>query len=155
VPADRDAVVTTYGEYFRAFQALDAERVLPYYHLPCLFLSPRGVTLVTTPTEGRALLTGMMGGLAAHGYAKSEWADLEIKPLSGDLALLSTRVRRLTARGDEMERFGATYTLRKTTDGWKIVVLAIHDPVATTSGVWKPAEELGRFSQSGPPGGRP
>jgi ketosteroid isomerase-like protein len=156
VSLEEPVIVETYGDYFRAFQSLEVDRVLPYYHLPCLFVSPLGVSLVIAAQDGQALLGGMMKGLAARGYAWSEWADLVVKRLSDDLALLSTRVRRLKADGQALETFGATYTFRKTEGGWKIVVLLVHDampsaPDARSGGDpvgWRPAAELGARPES-------
>lgn len=124
---DDEAIVGMYGAYFRAFQTLDPEAVIPYYHVPCMLLAPQGVLVVATAAEARTLFAGMMKGLEARGYAKSESAGLRVTRLSDDTAVLSTRVVRLKADGDELERFGATYSLRRTDAGWKIVVLTVHD----------------------------
>jgi ketosteroid isomerase-like protein len=122
-----DAIVRTYEDYFRAFQTLDPQAVLSYYHAPCLFLSPHGVVVAGTVGETQTLLAGMMKGLQARGYAKSRYADLHVKRLSESAAMLSTRVVRLKSGEEELERFGATYTFRRIETGWKIVVLVIHD----------------------------
>jgi ketosteroid isomerase-like protein len=123
----REAVAQTYTDYFQAFQNLDPEAVLPYYHLPCLFLSSHGVLLVTSAAEGRGLFAELMKGLKARSYARSGWGKLGVKRLSDHAALLSTRVVRYKTDGTELEQFGATYTFRKTDAGWKIAVVVVHD----------------------------
>ena len=124
---DRESVIKTYEDYFLAFQSLDPEVVVPYYHSPCLFVSPQGVLASTSATDTRALLAQMMKGLEARGYARSEHGPLGVKALSGYDALLSTRVVRYKSDDTEIEQFGATYTLRKSDTGWKIAVLVVHD----------------------------
>ena len=124
---DQEAIVRTYAEYFQAFQSLEAEAVLPYYHMPCMMLSSDGVVVIASADEARALFTGMMKGLKARSYARSEWASLGVKQLSDGAAVLSTRVVRYRTDGAELEQFGATYTFRKTDSGWKIVMLMVHD----------------------------
>jgi hypothetical protein len=42
-------------------------------------------------------------------------------------ALVSVGRMRVTATGQEMERLGETYTLRKVAGDWKIVVAMVHD----------------------------
>ena len=124
---NREAVAQTYRDYFQAFQTLDPEAVLSYYHLPCLFLSSHGILLVTSAAEGRGLFAEMMKGLKARSYARSGWGKLGIKQLSDHAALLSTKVVRYKTDGTELEQFGATYTFHKTDVGWKIAVVVVHD----------------------------
>jgi ketosteroid isomerase-like protein len=124
---DREAITRTYADYFRAFQSLDPEAILPYYFVPCLFLSPQGVFVIRDATEALTLFGDMTKGLRARNYGRSEWADLGVKQLSENAAVVSTRVIRYKADAAELERFGATYMLRKTESGWKIVTLTVHD----------------------------
>jgi ketosteroid isomerase-like protein len=125
---NREAIAQTYTEYFQAFQTLDVDAVLPYYHVPCMFLSPQGVLAVTNAAEARGLFAEMMKGLKARSYARSESGKRWVKQLSDHGALLSTRVVRFKTDGAELEQFGATYTFWKTDGGWKIAVLTVHDP---------------------------
>lgn len=123
-----DAITRTYSEYFEAFQTLDPAAVLPYFHFPFTIVTPASVTAVASVTEGRALLAAMMHGLKASGYESSEWANLLVKALGADTALLSVRVTRFKSDGEELEQFGATYLFRLSDDAWRIAVLVIHDP---------------------------
>jgi ketosteroid isomerase-like protein len=127
MPDETDAIRRTFTEYFQVFQTLRPEAVASFYHVPCLALSPQGVTVMTTSEEVRALFRTMRTALQARHYARSERGDLQVKVLSGQTALVSTRVARYATDGKELEQFGATYLLRKTDAGWKIAVLTIHD----------------------------
>src|SRR5215831_11337219 len=60
--------------------------------------------------------------------ARSAWAELQVKQMSAVLAVASGLIIRRKGDGQELERVAATYLLRKTSDGWKIAVLAGHDP---------------------------
>ena len=123
-----DEVTRTYAEYFEAFQTLNVAAVLPYFHFPFTIITPVSVTAVASVTEGRALLATMMHGLKASGYESSEWSNLLVKPLSDDTALLSARVVRFKADGEELQQFGATYLFRLADGAWRIAVLVMHDP---------------------------
>jgi ketosteroid isomerase-like protein len=124
---ETDAIGRTYAEYFQVFQTLRPEAVASFYHVPCMALSPQGVTVMTTSEEVRAFFRTMRTALQARHYARSERGDLRVKLLSDQTALASTRVVRYATGGAELEQFGATYLFRKTDAGWKIVVITIHD----------------------------
>ena len=128
MPDETDAIRRTYDEYFQVFQTLRPEAVATFYHVPCMALSPQGVVVMTTTEEVRALFRTMRTTLQERRYGRSEYRGLQVKLLSDQTALVSTRVVRYATDGKELEQFGATYILRKTDDGWKIAVITIHDP---------------------------
>ena len=130
MPDETDAIRRTYDEYFQVFQTLRPEAVASFYHVPCMALSPQGVSVMTTSEEVRALFRTMRTALQARHYARSERGDLQVKLLSDQTALVSTRVVRYATDGKELEQFGATYLFRRTEGGWKIAVITIHDPGA-------------------------
>ena len=122
-----EAITQTFTNYIQTFQTLDPRATLPYFHVPCMFIPPQEVRLLATAADVEALLTQVMEGLKARGYARSEVMDLHVKQMSGNNALVSVSRARYVTDGRELERFGETYTLRKTKGGWKIAVAMIHD----------------------------
>ena len=70
--------------------------------------------VLATAADVEALLTQVMEGLKARGYARSELMDLHVKQMNGNTALVSVSRVRYATDGRELERFGETYTLRKT-----------------------------------------
>ena len=130
VARDEDAITQTFTEYAHAFQSLDSDAASSYFHVPCMVISAEGVLVMATPAEVQAFFNRMMDGLKARGYARSEIRSLHAKQVGASIALLSVSRVRYKTNGDELGRLGETYTFRKTDDGWKIVVAAIHDPDA-------------------------
>ena len=130
---ETDAIGRTYDEYFQVFQTLRPEAVASFYHVPCMAISPQGVAVMTTSEEVRAFFRTMRTALQARHYERSERGKLQVRLLSGQTALLSTRVVRYATGGKELEQFGATYLFRKTEGGWKIAVITIHDPGTVSS----------------------
>jgi ketosteroid isomerase-like protein len=124
---DEETIARTFTRYIDTFQKLDPRQVAAYCHIPCMFLSPQGVSVMPTHADVETLLTKMMGSLKERGYARSELTNLQVSQLSETLAFVSVSRVRYQSGGQELERLGETYTLRKTSDGWKIVVAAIHD----------------------------
>lgn len=125
---DAETITATFATYVDAFQTLNPDAALPYCHVPCMFLSPQGVQVMATATEVHALFTRVMTGLKARGYTRSEITDLHVQQMSEDIAFLSVSRVRYKTDGQELERLGETYTVRKTADGWKIVVATMHAP---------------------------
>ena len=117
-----------YHAYFDAFQTLDPRAVLPYFHVPGMLLSPRGVSVVTTDAELEAMWAKVMDDLRSRDYGRSTLTDLRVEPLTAGIALLSARVTRYRTDGTELERIGVTYTLLRVGDAWKIVLTTIYDP---------------------------
>jgi ketosteroid isomerase-like protein len=125
---EEEAIAQTFIKYVQTFQTLDPHATPPYFHVPCMFISPQGVRVMATAADVEALLTQVMEGLKARNYAQSALMDLHVKQMSGNAALVSFSRVRYATDGRELERLGETYTLRKAEGGWKIVVAVIHDP---------------------------
>jgi ketosteroid isomerase-like protein len=125
---EEDAITQTFTNYIQTFQTLDPRATLPYFHVPCMFIPPQGVRVLETAADVEALLTEIMQGLKARGYARSQLMELHVKGMSGNTALVSVSRARYATDGRELERLGETYTLRRTERGWKIAVAMIHDP---------------------------
>ena len=111
---DEEAITQTFTNYIQTFQTSDPHTTLPYFHVPCMFIPPQGVHALATAADVEALLTQVMEGLKARSYARSELMDLHVKQMSGNIALVSVSRVRYTTDGEELERLGETYTLRRT-----------------------------------------
>jgi hypothetical protein len=74
-----------------------------------------------------AAYTALIQELRLRGYSHSVWSELYVKVLDASTALESGVPVRF-ANGDELERIGATYLLRKSGAAWKIAVLTVHAP---------------------------
>ena len=128
MPQDEATINQTFTHYVQTFQTLDPHATLAYCHVPCIFISPQGVRVMATAAGVAALFTQVMAGLKARSYARSELTDLHVHQMSENAAFVNVSRVRYATGGQELERLGETYTLRKTEDGWKIVVAMIHDP---------------------------
>ncbi|HET7479943.1 MAG TPA: nuclear transport factor 2 family protein [Rubrobacteraceae bacterium] len=124
---DRTAVTQVLTDYYNAFGTLDVQRILSYYHEPCMLVSPQGVAALPSRAAMAAAFTPIMEGLRARGYSRSESSMLHVKELSATAALASGIAVRYRADGQELERIGVSYLLHKTDDRWKIAVTVVHD----------------------------
>jgi len=124
-----DGPESAFRAYLQAIETLDPEKALPFYHLPSMFIAPHGVFPVPDTNTARALLSQFMEQLRGQSYRRTEVADLTVRNLSPDLASCAGTFVRFNASGKEIARVGFTYTMRRA-GSWKIVVAAVHDPVA-------------------------
>ena len=118
------------NDYVSAFGSLDPQRVLPYYHEPLTLVTASRVVVMASRADIEAsLLKPLYARLKDAGWdGRSTWAQMHVKQVAAGLAVASGLTIRHKLGGQELERVGATYTRRKTNDGWKIVTLTAHDP---------------------------
>jgi ketosteroid isomerase-like protein len=125
---DKAAALQAFKDYVAAVGSLDTQRVVPYYHEPLMFVAAAGARALATRADMEAWLKPVFDRMKERGYARSDWAEFQMKLLSAGVAVVSTRTVRYKADGQELERIGFTYVLRKTSEGWKVAVLVGHDP---------------------------
>ena len=117
-----------YASYLDAFHSGEAKAVVSFYHMPCLFIVDQGVTLLASEPEAENFFAQVIEGLKGKNYGHSEVFDVQIKELSGDMALFSGLAKRYTKAGEEFERLSATYTMRKSNNAWQFVSVVAHSP---------------------------
>lgn len=125
---DKAAALQAFKDYVAAVGSLDTQRVVPYYHEPLMFVAAAGARALATRADMEAWLKPVFVRMKERGYARSDWSEFQMKLLSAGVAVVSTQTVRYKADGQELERIGFTYLLRKTSEGWKIAVLVGHDP---------------------------
>ena len=124
-----DSPESAFHAYIRAFETLDPESALPFYHVPGMFIAPQGVFAVSDTNTARALLSQVMGQLRSQSYRRTEVVGLTVRKLSPGLASCAGTFVRFNTGGEEITRLGFTYTMRNA-GSWKIVVGVVHAPVA-------------------------
>jgi hypothetical protein len=123
---DETAVRKTLSEYYCAFSTLNVRAILPYLNQPALLVGPLGVIPLPTPSAVEPIFGPVMESLRSRGYARSELGSQETRILSGQSALATGIAIRYRSDGEELERAGITYLLRKTDGAWRFVVMVLH-----------------------------
>ena len=124
---DAEAITETFRNYLESFQTLEPKNVVPYCHVPGLFISAQGVRMMADAKEVTAFIAQLMESLKTRGFSSSKITDMRVNPMGENITLVSVRRIRYTADGQELERIGETYTFRKIADDWKIVTAMTHD----------------------------
>jgi hypothetical protein len=113
--------------YVRAFETLSAEAVVPFYDLPCTFVSPDGVWVAQNEATAVALVNHLIDHARSQGYHRTDVSGLAIRPLAAGLAELAGVFERYDAAQKRFARFGFTYIVRQGDRGWRIAVAVAHD----------------------------
>lgn len=79
----------TLRAYVRAFETLDPEVVLPFYHSPCMFIAPFSVSLATDADAARHTASALIEHARSQGYRRTEIRQLHQKTLASNLVSLS------------------------------------------------------------------
>ncbi len=124
-----DGPQSAFEAYIRAFETLDPEPVLPFYHLPCMFIAPQGVFTALDTDAARTLLSRFMGQLRSQSYRRTEVLGLAVRALSPTLASCVGTFVRFNSGDHEMARLGFTYLMRHS-GAWQIIVAAVYEPIA-------------------------
>jgi len=119
--------------YIRAVESLDPEVMLPFYHLPSLFISPQAVHRLPDVHAARALLAMVVEQLRAQAYRRTEVSGFKVCSLASGLASCTGVFARFNSADQEIARLGFSYTLRQTDGSWKSVVALVHDPLVASA----------------------
>ncbi len=117
----------TLTAYVQAFASFVPDAVVPFYHVPCMFIAPGRVTLAPDVDTARAVATMLMEHARSQDYRRSEILKLETRMLAERLATLSGVFVRFDSHDREISRFGFAYTMSHDGDDWRIVVAVAHD----------------------------
>jgi ketosteroid isomerase-like protein len=124
--SDTTTVTEFLNAYYRTFSTLNVESIAPFFHEPCLFVSPQGVMAVPTHEAVKEVFRTIAKDFLSKGYGRSELTQLNVKRMSATAMATGVAVR-FTTDGRELERVGVTYILQRSDNGWRIAVIVIHD----------------------------
>ena len=118
--------------YVRAFETLRADDVVPFYLLPCTFIRPDGLWVVSDHETALVLANHKIEHALSQGYRRTAISKVEARSLAPTLAELTGVFERFDSQDTLIGRFGFTYVLREDSGQWKIVVAIAHEPPAAT-----------------------
>jgi ketosteroid isomerase-like protein len=121
-------ILKTFQDYTDTFKQKNALALLPFYEFPALIVDrDEKPKVLSNPMIAAIGLHLTIQKLVKQGYACSKLHALEAKQVRYNLAIVGGTATRHKENGDELDKFGFTYTLRKSSKGWKIVAGVIHD----------------------------
>lgn len=114
-------------DYTRAFASLDARQVVPFFEVPCLFVSSANSVSTATIEAVEGVVQALVAQASHSNYARTEIIDLVTRSLGAALHWLAGTFVRYDAFGVEVARFGFSYVMRRRDDQWRIVVALAHE----------------------------
>ena len=125
--SDTTTVTEFLNAYYRTFSTLNVESIAPFYHEPCFFVFPQDVMAARTHDTVKEVFKTIARDLHSKGYGRSELTQLNLERMSETATLATGVAVRFTVDGQELERAGVTYILKKSDNEWRIAVTVIHD----------------------------
>ena len=122
------AATKALNEYLAAVTELDVPRAATFFHEPFFVVNAAATRLLSNRSEIEAWIAPNYKALKERNFARSEWAKLKVKSLGNGVVIASALAIRYKQDGQELQRLGVTYLMRKTVDGWKVATLTNHDP---------------------------
>ena len=128
--ADTKADVLAFMDhYLDSFDNQNSRYTASLHHAPFYLLAPHGVlTEFETTDKVRRTVRRWRRHLNYNGYDHTEWVSVNVKPMSGDTAIVSTVFRRIKNNGELLFEGAATYTLLRQDGEWKIFLMHVHEP---------------------------
>ena len=96
--------------YVRAFKTLEAAAVAPFYQLPCTFIRPDGVWVVSDEATAVTLAAHLIDHARSQGYERTETLNLTVRRLAVELATMTGVFARYDAANEEIG--GSGYVVR-------------------------------------------
>jgi hypothetical protein len=121
-------VLETFNQYGEVFSMLKPRALLPFYHYPSMLISYDKSVVIKNVLEAWLVFTKLIADLKKQNFARSEIHEenTKVKFLSDNLATIPGTATRYRKDGTILESFDFTYTMRKVSDSWKIIVGIIH-----------------------------
>jgi len=143
----RESVLAAYDGYTTSFQSAyerfasdpganpDPTPALPFYHAPCMFITPLGLSLYPEgPDLGRHFEQVMLD-MQAKRYLRTGLGTPFVTPLGSRCALLSIEIARFDLDERQYDEYGVTYTFHsQAKDDWRIAVVTTHPKDAVIHG---------------------
>jgi hypothetical protein len=138
----REAILAAYDGYTEAFQSAyerfasvpgaepDPTPALPYYHAPCLFVTPAGVALYAEPEDLARHFEEVMRDMRSNRYLRTGLGTPHVTLLGSRSALLSLEIARFDLDETKYDEYGVTYTFHRDSSAWRIAVVTTHPKAA-------------------------
>jgi len=143
----RASLLAAYEGYTTSFQAAyerfasdpgatpDPTPALPFYHAPCMFITPLGLVVYPEPPDLARHFEQVMLDMQSKRYSRTGLGTIHLTLLGSRCALLSVEIARFDRDERQYDEYGVTYTFyRYAEDEWRIAVVTTHPKDAVIHG---------------------
>jgi len=110
-------------DYYRAFSTLQLDACVPFFSLPCMFISPQGTRAVANREDLVRVLDPVIAPLRTKDYQRSEFLEAQLTSVTANAVLVRGEAARYRKSGEELERVPLSYLMHQMGTKWKIAVL--------------------------------
>jgi hypothetical protein len=135
----RASLLAAYDGYTASFQGAyerfasnpgatpDPTPALPFYHTPCLFITPLGLHLYPEPPDLERHFEQVMLDMQSKRYLRTGLGTPQLTFLGSRSALLSLEITRFDLDERQYDEYGVTYSFhRRAEEEWRIAVVTTH-----------------------------
>lgn len=120
-----DAYMAKYNHYL----ATKEFNEVPYLYNDTIMVMSSSVVPYTIESSAFYDRTqSFLDNLQKQGVQRVGWVDVNVHIIDKNLALASNTAARFLENGEEFNRVGVTYFMRKNDDGWRITSFTVHSP---------------------------
>ena len=143
----RESVLSAYDGYTASFQSAyerfiadpgaspDPTPALPFYHAPCMFITPLGISLYPEHPDLARHFEQVMLDMQSKRYLRTGLGTPFVTFLGSRCALLSLEIARFDLDESQYDEYGVTYTFhREGESDWRIAVVTTHPKDAVIRG---------------------
>ncbi len=121
------SILATFRDYTQAFETLDPQQVVPYFHQPAMLVTTAKVSVLNNTDDIKRVFWILFANLTLKEFKCTQIDALRAEQVSENQAIVSGTATRYDINNLVLDRFGLNYTLRKVDGNWKIVVGILHD----------------------------
>ncbi|BFT30396.1 hypothetical protein D210916BOD24_15720 [Alteromonas sp. D210916BOD_24] len=119
-----DAYMNKYNHYLTTNEFNDQ----PYlYHDTIMVMSSSVAPYTIGYSAFYQRTRAFLDNLKAQGVRRVNWVDINVHLIDKNLAVASNTAARYLENGDEFNRVGVTYMMRKANDEWRITSFMVHN----------------------------
>jgi len=113
--------------YNEAFETFDAQKITPFYHVPCITVRGDGsVHVFQAATEIEDFFRGVAQKYRGDGYRSGTFHDLEVVPIGGRSVLATLTWEQLREDNSILRKWRHSYNLVDIGKNWQILASTFH-----------------------------
>lgn len=119
-----DAYMAKYNHYLTTNEFKEA----PYlYHDTIMVMSSSVAPYTIDSSTFYQRTKSFLDNLKKQGVRRIDWINVNVRIIDKNLAVASNTAARLLENGDEFNRVGVTYLMRKNNNEWRITSFTVHN----------------------------
>lgn len=113
--------------YCESFRPGNAAQIISFFHCPLTLLQGGIPRVFASQANLQVLFEGLLSALVQRDFKESKLDRLSCVEVADETFFVSAAFTRYTVAGDRLERVGATYTVTRADNAFRIAAIVAHD----------------------------